>query len=796
MVKGLAIGTLILLLALSGERFVHGVVVDRVDRTPVSGVVVRTIGASYGAISNHHGAFHVHVPDTATVDGRRLTDSVCVELSRIGYRKDTACIPFGQTATVTIERSDAHTRTVEVVGLRDASYSTSRPALELTAHELDEQRGQTLADVLEVLPGVTALRTGASVAKPVVHGVTGQRIATSTNGVLLEGQQWGEDHGQEIDPFTPMQLSVVQGPASVYYGPGAMGGVINATSPPLRADSLFHGQAMLNLFSNNRQGAVGLAVEQNQLLAVPLGLRLFGGVRRAADVHAPDYALDNTSFMQYTAGLYSEIGSADSGLFVTLYGSVFGANLGVFSGSHLGNADDLQRAINSDVPLVTAGDPYSIEGPRQDVDHLMFAANARIPIGNLGRLQLQYGWQQNNRNEFDRHSLRIVGHGADSASRHQDSIARLAEALGVPAMSVRLTTYSLKLGLEHSPLLGMSGVVGLDASRQVNRRGGSVMLIPDYNLWGAGLFAHESFHINNLAVDAGLRYDVRWLTAYLDELHTNSNPQHRIYGSVSGGLGVRWIHSPTQTSTINLGHAWRQPQVNELYSNGLHHGAAQYEIGDSTLSVESVTGLQYAFDMQSSPFTINTSAYVDVYHNYIQAVPQPNNPTVTVRGTFPTARYSHTQAVIAGADVAAQWELSSLASLLAKAMVVYARDVDHDMPLYHIPPAQLRLALHLHSSDVLGIEDAFAELGGRLVARQTQYREGMDYAPPPPGYALVDLKVGGMFTTFGRPSTITIDVTNALNTRYRDVMSRYRYFADDAGINFIIRFTQTLGSQQ
>ncbi len=791
----LAYGTvvlcLLLLLVASSDRHVHGIVRDGTDNTPLAGVVVLLDGQKIGGITDHHGEFHIHLPEHVLG-----SDTICVVTRRLGYRTDTTCAVAEADFTIVLQRADVSAEAVSVIGERLPAGTSTQATHTIGISEQDEHRGQTLADVLNRLPGVTALRTGAAVAKPVVHGVTGQRIVTSNNGVALEGQQWGEDHGPEVDPFTPMVVHLVKGPSSVQYGPGAMGGVIHLQPVPLLARSGISGAITTNLFMNNVQGAIGGWVQQGGLFDAPVALRLYGGVRKAGDMRSSSYALDNTGFEQYTAGALAQIGEESDGPSATVLASVFDATLGVFTASHTGNVDDLQRAIASDTPLVAAGDRYSIEPPRQEVNHSMFIATGTLPMPNVGDLTLRWGYQQNYRNEYDRHNTRIVGRGTDSIAREQDSIARLQASLTSPAISLLLSTYNLDVAFKHRDVGPFMGSVGVSGLRQANSRGGSVALIPDYVMWGLSGFIHEQWVMQHISFSAGVRYDVRWLEAWPESVIGDPSPsQHRIFGGLSGGLGMMWQANEALNLRVNLAQAWRQPNVNELYSNGVHHGAARYEIGDSLLGVERMTGADFSVEFQTEQYWLEATAHASMYRGFIQPLPDPENPTITVRGTFPTFRYEQLDALIMGLDVDGSVTLVEPVDVLLQLAVVYGQDQTHNEPLFLMPANRIRVATHIHGHDVLGLENVYAEIGVLGVGTQNRYVPDQDYAPPPPGYVLCDIQMGGTVDFLGTFARWSVGITNLFNSSYRDYLSRYRYYADDAGRDVIFRFTIPFGDQ-
>lgn len=785
---------LLLVAVLQTARF-SGTVADSVTKSPIQGASVRVVATASGTYSDHHGRFHLHPVVDQGVEGGQNKDSLRIAVSSVGYRTQTVTLRSGEPLIILLGKSDISLPAVVVTGNKEVPGQGFLPSTTLSAMDISEQRGQTIGDMLASLPGVAMLRTGASVVKPMIHGVTGQRLVTSNAGIAMEGQQWGDDHGLEVDPFTPMTLSVVKGPAAIHYGPGAMGGVVSVDPEALSVDSPLNGSATVNLFSNNKQGGIGARVEKGNLLDLPVAGRVFGGFRRAGNMYAPTYALANTGFEQGTVGAMIEFQADTAMIHARLYGTLYRGRLGVFSASHIGNLQDLQRAIESDTPLVAATSLYAIGNPEQSVLHSLLVAEVRSLIGFLGKILVRYGWQQNDRDEFDRHNKRVVGRGPDSVTRAKDSVERLHQLLTSPALSLRLSTYTLDAQLHHHALGPLRGSVGLNGLRQVNDRGGTVLLIPDYRQYGLGGFIHESMNVSDvLALDVGLRYDMRWLHAWpVVGSPPTTQKESRSYGSWSGSLGTLWTATDDVSVSTTLSYAWRPPAPNELYSNGVHHGAAQYEVGDNTLGVERVVGADVTGMFRVGKHTLEINVYGNLYHDYILLVPDALHPAVTVRGVFPKFLYQQTNAIIAGAELTTDTQISRVVAFTMRGAYTYGQDLIHREPLFRMPPSTLQIAVHVHDHDIMGLENVYAEFTGRSVFSQNRFVQGQDYADPPPTYTLFTIQFGGSAPWTQTQGEWSVTLRNLLNTRYRDYLSRYRYFADDAGFSIDLRYTHRFG---
>lgn len=759
---------LLALLLVFADPHLHGIVLDKYSGAPLHGASVRVAGTRFGAITDAQGEFHIH-----DVRG----DSVTLVVSMVGRTTTYVRVStLGDRATeIRLTTDTLTTRSILVEGsaVNSVSLPTQRTTT-LSNEQLDATRTASIAGSLEQVPGVTVMATGPSIVKPVIHGLSGQRIVVSQAGVNQEGQQWGEEHAPEIDPFTPSTITLLKGASGVRAGPNAMGGAIAIDPLPLsNSSATTRGEASINLFANNLQGALGGWLESTNIADLPVAVRVFGAARKAGDARTPNYVLGNTAFASWSAGLTSLIGSEKTG--VRIHGSLFNTSLGIYAGSHVGNPTDLQRAIDAGSPLQEYSFSYDIDRPRQEVAHMLLSIKAFTALSDNSTLTLNYGWQQNNRSEFDRHGRTTT----------QDK----------PAMNLLLTTYDLGLTLDHTLGDDWTGAAGLSVQRQVNDRSGTVYLVPDYVQQGFGAWWYESVSIGQATLSGGLRYDMRVLDAEITSRGTDVvSYQQKTYSGLSGILGAKWLPSDDWQLYANAGLAWRPPQINELYSNDVHHGVARYVIGDSTLAPERSVNLDVTAVWAIPGIEIEASAYAMFFSNYIYSVPDPASPTVTIRGTFPTFEFVQTQARIAGLDLSAAVDLSDIYSVYTKGALVFGDDVSSpSTPLIFMPANRLRIGAHIHTHDVIGIHDTYIDISVNLVDEQHRTTDGQDLAPPPQGYGTTRLNLGGIIDIGGRAARLALTIENVFNIAYRDYLSRYRYFADDPGRDVILRFTIPFG---
>ena len=760
--------------AQSGPRTLTGTVTDA-EGIPLVGATVQVLQTRTGAATDAEGRFRI---------AELPADTLRLAVSFVGFE---SAFPV---ADLRSQDGRIDVRLGEVaVGLDDVVVEERRVTLGdaarsvgvVDAEELTERRGQTLAESLEGLAGVTTLSTGPSIAKPVVRGLHSERILVRNGGVTQEGQQWGAEHAPEIDPFSPERIEVIRGAAGVQYGVGAIGGVIRIEPPPLPHAAGLDGRLDLQGFSNNGQGAGSLMVEGSPAAVPGLGLRSRLSYRRAGDARTPEYVLRNTAFEEMNGA--ATVGYVAGPMHAELALSRFQTTLGIYRGAHFGNRTNLEAIIDRGGP-----DPdwdyqfsYDIDTPRQEITHDVAALHGTWDAAP-GQWEVTASVQRNQRQEFDAH-----GRGAND---------------GKPGFDLTLTTQQVEASLRHRALSWLpgglhTGRVGVSGMHQVNANRAPGQLIPNFRALTGGVFAYETWEAAPAwTLEAGARLDARWLRAWPEDRTTAGTDyarEVRTYASPTLALGAQWRFRESWSLGANLGSAWRPPGVNELYAFGVHHGTATFERGNRALTPE--RSLDASFTLRHDGARV--SGEVSAFHNLISDYHYLRPDTafvVTIRGTFPGFDYAQTDARLAGFDGALSVAATRWLDLDGTFSLVRGQNLDADGALFGMPADRAQLSARLHRERFAGLREPFAEVTTTLVRRQDRVApDAQEFAPPPAGYALVGLDFGGTLPTLGQDARLTLSVRNLLDLRYRDYLSRFRYFADEPGRSVVLRLSVPLG---
>lgn len=737
----------------------YGKVLDADTREPLSFSNVVIIETQTGAATDENGYYMV----SGICEG-----SYTVRVSHLTCESREFKIRIASDTKRDFELPHRHNELLEICIVEEKQRELSTVAfMEVAGRELDKTRGLPLADALSRVSGVTSLKTGSSVSKPVIHGLQGNRILILNNGIRQEGQQWGNEHAPEIDPFIAQRLTVIKGAGSVRYGSDAVAGVVLVEPDELPASPGLSGEVNAVGLSNNREGVVSGIIQQNFARLPSLSWRLQGTLKKGGNTRTPGYWLKNTGYREQNF-------SAAAGWNKPRYGaevfySQFNSEIGIFTGSHIGNLTDLENAFNSDEPREQSGFSYSIDRPSQNAEHELTKAKVWMLTGNTGKLSVTYARQYNLRFEFDRDKPL------------NDSLAALNE----PDLTYEITTHSADVVWEHNNISGLQGLAGVSGMYQANTFEGR-MFIPNYENYTAGLFLVERWKKNKLQVEAGLRYDIKSLSVYMRRNNFVEETPYN-YNQLSATAGLLYDLSAHARLSFNAGTGWRAPGVNEMYSNGLHHGAAAVEIGDLNLKEEKSVNLIAGVNIHDHHrYKAEAAVYFNTFSDFIYLQPELP-PTLTIRGAFPTFRYRQTDAFLYGVDFVFEYNLGKSWSADAGLIAVRAEDRDNRGYIPGMPADRFSYGLkrRFKSSGILRETFAGAEISH--VMRQTRVPDKSDYIAPPAGYMLVSAEVGGEVVIGKQPVWITLSVTNLLNEKYRDYLNRYRYFADDEGRNIMLK---------
>jgi iron complex outermembrane receptor protein len=748
----------------SCKSILSGRVIDEHDKTVVEFATVYIVELNKGAVTDSIGNYKI--------------ENICkgnytIKVSHIGCETITEKI-FINEKTIKNFYPEHHAQLlkgVQVTAIKPIEQTTQTKT-DVSEEKLNQYKGQSLGDALKSVPGVNSLNTGNSVSKPVIHGMHSNRILVLNNGIRQEGQQWGIEHAPEVDPFIANKLSVIKGANSIRYGSDAIAGVILIETKPLRDSAGIGGELNLIGMTNGKAGTVSAYLEGNFKKLNPLSWRVQGTLKHGGNISAPDYILVNTGLKEYNFSY--ALGWNKKNYGAEIFYSQFNTTFGIFSASHIGNLTDLNKAFNSPVPLETGTFTYKIGRPFQHTEHELFKLKSFLKTGNKGKLSIIYARQYNLRYEYDKHTPL------------NDSL----KALNRPDLKFEITTHTGDIIWEHNRIKKFTGSIGISGITQANTYEGRA-LIPNFQHYGGGIFLIERWRKNKFEIEGGIRYDYKWLQIFKYQYIGNAtyeliSPIHK-FENLTGNVGLIYRRDSVLNISLNIGTAWRAPSVNELYSNGLHHGAAALEFGDNKLQSERTNNA--ILTVHYNPvkrLNIEVSPYIHFINNFIYRQPA-STPMLTIHGAFPAFYYKQTNATIKGCDFYLNYKLTKAVELTEKASILRAWNETENEWLIMMPSDRYETELTYRFKNYRKINSSYLSASFLYVTKQWRVPANSDFAPPPPAYYTINLHAFCNVSIRKQNIEFGISVFNLMDKSYRDYLDRFRYFTDAMGRNITLR---------
>lgn len=778
---------------LNCDFMVTGIVMDMETKTPIPFATVQITNES-------HNDGNKEVRGTTTdIEGRFVLKGLCeaemdLIVSHVGYKQvvhhhDT----YHADPKIFLAVDN---QVLESVVVEDA-YKEELKSVAIQKKELSQLAvvNSSIGELTEEMSGVSVLKTGANISKPIIHGLHSNRVLVINDGVRHAYQVWGLEHAPEIDPSHVDRIEIVKGAGTVKYGPEALGGVILYNTKRPAFDKALNGSFGHAYHTNGRAGTSNFNVGHG---AHRFAWNVGGFGIYQGDLKAPNYNLTNTGRREYGASFNTLLHQKFFDLQVS--GSYFNQELGILRGSIVGNLDDLQRAIDRGEPSPTLDPSYEIQNPKQDTEHGLINSNLSLFLGEHV-VNLQYAFQQNIRREFD---------------------VRRGELNDRPVIDLELRSQTAEIEWiqpERGRWNGSSGIQ-LFTQNSVNEPGSNpINFVPDYDVLNVGAFTVQSLNFDKSVVELGVRFDYQTLSV-ADTIRDVAVYANEVdFSNATFTLGFRRELNRNWSLFSNIGSAWRPPNVSELYSFGYHFSRIQfglwrYQVSPrpdrtppfsiatplngvfdetdrevpSEKSYKWVTGLEWKSDKINAEFVF----YVNLINDYIFL--RPFGVTTNVAGTFPYFLYDQTNARFIGSDWDIRYNHTPYLTSELKISYVRATELENNQPFIEIPPFNANYAIdYLRGRWGGGLSFNYSarQWNAPPVIQPTDFQQNdvfvdpnqiFDFMSAPDGFLLVGARMSFQPGDF----KAELKVNNILNTAYRVYTDRLRYFSEAPGRNITI----------
>ena len=607
--------------------------------------------------------------------------------------------------------------------------NSTAPISIVSSKELRQTTSTNIIDAIAHQPGVSQITTGGGISKPIIRGLGYNRIIVMNEGVRQEGQQWGDEHGIEIDAQNVNSVEILKGPASLMYGSDAMAGVLILHGNPIQPEGEMKATVSTEYQTNNGLFDYSLNFAGNQ--------KGFVWDARFSDKYAHAY---KNKYDGYVPGSqFSEragwlmLGINKHWGFSHLTWTTFHQTPSIVEGER----DEVTGELACATDNVKT---YSKALPFQQIKHYKAVWDNSLNLSK-GWLKAIIGYQQNRRQEFE-----------DDADEYE--------------LFFKLHTVTYDLRYLSQDFGGWKMAGGINGMWQQSLNLGEETLIPEYKLFDFGAYATVSKSLDNLTLNGGLRFDNRHL-----DYHT------RNFSGLTGSIGAVWNASEHLNLRLNLARGFRAPNMSELGSDGVHEGTLRYEVGNPDLKPEYSWQADLGLDFTSQYVSAQVALFANRIEHYIFA----QRIDEVMEEGFRTYEYTQGDARLLGFEAGIDFHPIHSLHFQNTFSYVDAQQLHVDADAKYLPmtPAprwtsELKYELSHHGHKALN--NAFVALGLECNLPQNHYYKVDDTETRTPGYALLSLSAGTDLNIHKKKvAEFYIIAENLLDKAYQNHLSRLKY---------------------
>jgi iron complex outermembrane receptor protein len=755
----------------AGKTTLSGKVTDSKTGETLPGVTIYIPDLKTGTLSNVDGTYTIeNLPKT----------KVLVQVSYIGYKAIIVNIDLATTRTKDFELVESATELHEVVvtGTSNATEinRTPSPIISVPALQLLQTSATNIIDALASKPGISQITTGSGISKPVIRGLGYNRVVTVSDGIRQEGQQWGDEHGIEIDEFAVSKVEILKGPASLSYGSDAIAGVINMITAPTLPEGKIQANLLADYQTNNGLIAYSANFTGNKKGFI-WDVRYSNKMAHAYQNKYDGYVFNSGFKENTTSGV---VGLNKPWGYSHLNFSIYSLTPGIVEGVRDSATGKFVKpiAINDSTEgqaLATDNDymSYSPLTPYQKVHHYKAVLNNSFIIGK-GSLKATAGWQQNQRQEY-----------GDILKQDKYGLYFLLNTIN----------YDVRYIFPEKKDFNLS--IGANGMWQISQNKGTEFLIPDYNLFDIGVFAIARKTIGKLDISGGLRYDTR--TEHGEDLYLNAegaktdgtapdsyhkfNAFNSTFAGVSGSLGATYQFTEKIYSKINISRGYRAPSIAEVGANGVHDGTTRYEIGDPDLKAENSLQFDYSLGYNAKHVTAEVDLFSNNISNFIfsRKLESASGGDSITQG-YSTFKFVSGNAQLTGGEISIDIHPHPLDWLHFENSFSYVRSIQKDQPdstryLPFTPGPKFSSELRANATKLgKSLANAYIKIGVDNYFAQNKFYSAYGTETATPGYTLLNFGIGTDIISKSKTLfSLYISADNLNNVAYQSHLSRLKY---------------------
>ena len=618
-------------------------------------------------------------------------------------------------------------------------------------------------DAISHQPGVSQLTTGGSISKPIIRGLGYNRVVVMSDGVRQEGQQWGDEHGVEVDGNSVNSVEILKGPASLMYGSDAMAGVVILHQQPTLAEGEMKANVTSEYQTNNGLFAYHLQMAGNQkgfVWDASFSDKMAHAYKNKYDGYVP-----GSQFRERAGRLM--LGVNKGWGHSRLVWAIYHLTPGIVEGERDAQTGELEHEDG------WTGHQYSKSLPFQQVKHYKLVWDNSLNLSS-GYLKALIGYQQNRRQEFE-------------------------ESMDDYELYFKLHTLTYDLRYVTNEFDGWKLSTGIGGMYQKSGNEGEEYLIPDYRLFDFGLYATATKQLGDRwSLNGGVRYDHRHLHGYElmedDELRFTDFSRH--FNGLTGSIGAVLNVSDNLNLKMNIARGFRTPNMSELASNGVHEGSVRYELGNQQLKSEYSLQADLGLDFTSRYVSAQLALFANRINNYIfthRVAEEKEDGYLTYAYTQGDARLLGFEA---GVDFHPIHSVHfSNAFSYVDAQQMHAAPGTKYLPFTPAPKwsSELKWELSHHSHPTIAhhhttdaahrslLNNLYVAAGLDCFLKQSHIYGADDTETETPGYALLSLSAGTDLQLHGKKvAEFYFTADNLLDKAYQNHLSRLKYADENA----------------
>lgn len=527
-----------------------------------------------GTVTNENGTFELYnIPN----------GNYKIIVSFVGYETYSQTLSFPTTENLSITLTHSAIEMEEIIISTPFHKLQSENVMKVERKDVKELRVQgavNLIDGISNIAGVNNVSTGISIGKPVIRGLSSNRVLVYTQGVRLENQQYGDEHGLGINDAGIESVEVIKGPASLLYGSDALGGVLYLNPERFADENTSEGNLQTRFFTNTQgyNSSAGFKASGSEFKFL-----FRGSLSEHSDYETPDYRVTNTRFREqdFKAGLGYQKNNFKTELRYNL------------NNAKLGIPEDIGEQSTNRTPLE----------PFQEITNHIFSSKSTVFFNNSS-LDFTFGFTYNDRKEFEDHH-----HEEDLEENEEEHEDEEHEEDEEAALHMKLKTFNYNIKYNLPKFGRFETIVGVQGMNQVNTNYGEEILIPNAITNDIGILATSHIHFKTVDIQLGARFDNRTIDI--------NNAITKDFNSFNGAFGIKTDLFKKVTARLNLATGFRAPNLSELASDGTHEGTNRYEIGNINLNNEQNFQIDFALEYTNEHVEIFANAFYNSINDYI-----------------------------------------------------------------------------------------------------------------------------------------------------------------------------------